>query len=118
MTILLETLRRPEDFATLQRDGASRAHPLLVVRSVRNGLERTRFAFSTGHRLGGAVVRNRVRRRLRAIVRGFGSRLVLGWDVLVVARPASVAATYQQLAAVLERLMRRSGVLRDEGDAR
>ena len=114
----LVMLSRPQDFAAFQGDGTSRSHPLLTARFRRTDLETTRFGLSTGRALGGAVVRNRVRRRLRAIVRGFGSRLRIGWDVLVVARPASVAATYQQLAAVLERLMRRSGLLNDEGSGR
>ena len=112
MALPLEPLRRPADFAALQRGGTSRAHPLLVLRAVRNDLERTRVGFSTGRRLGTAVVRNRVRRRLRAIVRALSSRIETGWDVLIVARPGAVEASFEQLAAALERLLRRAGVLR------
>ncbi len=111
MALPLEPLRRPGDFAALQRGGTSRAHPLLVLRAVRNGLDRTRVGYSTGRRLGTAVVRNRIRRRLRAIVRGLSSRIEAGWDVLIVARPAAVDASYEQLTAALERLLRRAGVL-------
>jgi ribonuclease P protein component len=114
MAILLEPLRRPEDFEALQREGTSRAHPLLVIRAMRNGLGRTRVGYSTGRRLGGAVVRNRVRRRLRAIFRALAPRLEPGWDILVVARPSSVEATYAELAVALERLVRRAGILADE----
>ena len=115
MAIPLEMLRRPADFATLQRHGTSRAHPLVIVRTVRNGLERTRYAFSTGLRLGGAVVRNRVRRRLREIVRSLASRVAPGWDVLIVARPGSVSASYAELRDVVARLFGRAGILRPEG---
>ncbi len=115
MAIQLEMLRRPADFEALQRLGTSRAHPLLVVRAVRNGLDRTRYAFSTGHRLGGAVVRNRVRRRLREIVRSLAPCVESGWDVLVVARPESVSASYAELRETLARLFRRVGILTSDG---
>lgn len=115
MAIPLETLRRPADFAALQRSGTSRAHPLVVVRTVHNGLERTRYAFSTGRRLGGAVVRNRIRRRLREIVRSLAPSVAPGWDVLIVARTGSASASYAQLREVVARLFARAGILGREG---
>ncbi|MGO9180978.1 MAG: ribonuclease P protein component [Candidatus Limnocylindrales bacterium] len=115
MSIPLETLRRPSDFAHLQQQGISRAHPLVVVRVARNGLTSTRYAFSTGRRLGGAVVRNRVRRRLREIVRSLACRVAPGWDVLIVARVPSVAASYAALRDVVARLLDRLGALSGGG---
>ena len=112
MAIQLEMLTRPSDFARLQQDGASRGGLLLSVRVVRNGLECSRFGFSTGRKIGTAVARNRVRRRLRAILAALAPRLDRGWDVLVVARPPSVDASYPDLAGSLERLLGRSGILR------
>ena len=61
----LVMLSRPRDFATIQSDGTTTSHPLLLARSVRTDLETTRFGLATGRKLGGAVVRNRVRRRLK-----------------------------------------------------
>lgn len=118
MAIPLETIRRPADFARLQRHGISRAHPYMIIRAARNNLERTRYAFSTGRRLGGAVVRNRVRRRLREIVRSLASQVAPGWDVLIVARAACLGASYAELRAVAVRLLGRAGLLdRSEGVA-
>jgi ribonuclease P protein component len=108
-------LRSPRDFAAIQAGSRTRSDRLLVVRIAPNRLEVTRFGFSTGRRLGGAVIRNRIRRRLREILRALGPRLRPGSDVLVVARPPAVAATFQELRQALERLLRQSGVLRDEG---
>ena len=98
-------LRTPGQFAALQQSSKSKVHPLLVARFAPNHLERTRFGFSTGRRLGGAVVRNRVRRRLREALRASESRIRPGWDVLIVARPASAAAPYSALVAALERVL-------------
>ena len=111
MAIPLETLRRPADFAALQQHGRSRAHPLVVVRAGHNGLDRTRYAFSTGRHLGGAVIRNRVRRRLREIVRALAPRIAPGWDVLIVARPAAVAVRYDELRDAVLALLGRLGIL-------
>lgn len=104
-------LSRPQDFATLQGAGSARAHPLLVARFLRTGTGETRFGFSTGRKLGGAVVRNRVRRRLRETLRVMAPSFQPGWDVLIIARPAIVEADHAALVSALEQLLRRGGVL-------
>jgi ribonuclease P protein component len=99
----LEMLRSKRDFAALQEHSRSRAHPLLVVRYRRNGLERDRFGISTGKRLGGAVVRNRIRRRVREALRAMERQGSAGWDILVVVRQPSADASYRELADALQR---------------
>ena len=107
----LVMLSRPRDFASIQRAGIARSHPLLLVRLLRTDLPATRFGFATGRNLGGAVVRNRVRRRLREILRSMSPSLRPGWDVLVVARTGIVAADRAALTDALERVLSRDGVL-------
>jgi len=75
-------LSSPEDFAALQGQGSVRSNPLLVVRIRRTDLEEARFGFSTGRKLGGAVVRNRVRRRLREALRVMAPSFQTGWTSL------------------------------------
>jgi ribonuclease P protein component len=104
-------LSRPEDFAALQGQGSVRSNPLLVVRIRRTDLEETRFGLSTGRKLGGAVVRNRVRRRLREALRVMAPSFQPGWDVLIIARPPVLAVDYKTLTASLHNLLRRGGVL-------
>jgi ribonuclease P protein component len=104
-------LSKPEDFAALQDAGAARSHSLFVVRIRRTDLEETRFGLSTGRKLGGAVVRNRVRRRLREALRVMAPSFQPGWDVLIIARPPLVAADREALASALHNLLRRGGVL-------
>ncbi|HZJ39148.1 MAG TPA: ribonuclease P protein component, partial [Chthoniobacterales bacterium] len=60
---------------------------------------------------GGAVVRNRVRRRLRDIVRTQQTRLRSGIWLVVVARPYAANATYQQLRDEWLRLAERASIL-------
>ncbi len=98
-------LRSRHDLGRLAESGRTKAHPLLVVHFVPNALDHDRFAISTGRRLGGAVERNRVRRRLREMLRRSQNQGDQGWDVLIVARPASLQASYDELRSALERLL-------------
>jgi len=104
-------LSRPQDFAALQSDGTLRSHPLLLARFLRTDLETTRFGLSTGRKLGGAVVRNRVRRRLREGLRAMAPSFQPGWDVLIIAKPGVVQADHAAFIAALRRLLARGGVL-------
>jgi ribonuclease P protein component len=69
----------------------------------------TRFAFAIPKRVGGAVVRNRVRRRLREILRSFS--LLEGFDVVISARPEAAPASFQALQAEMTTLMRRGRLI-------
>jgi len=104
-------LSRPEDFVALQGNGTVRSHPLLVIRVRRTGLEDTRFGLSTGRKLGGAVVRNKVRRRIREALRVMAPSFQPGWDVLIIARPPVIGVDLPTLAGALQSLLRRGGVL-------
>ena len=106
-------LRTRREFAVLQETSKSKVDPLFVARYAPNDLEQTRFGLSTGRRIGGAVVRNRVRRRSREALRRLGPRLAPGWDVLIVARPAAATASYHELSTSLERLLRTAHIVRD-----
>jgi ribonuclease P protein component len=104
-------LSRPQDFAALQGSGTIRSHPLLTARFLRTDLETTRFGLATGRKLGTAVVRNRVRRRLREVLRAMAPSFQPGWDVLIIARPGIVDTDHATLVQALGRLLRRGGVL-------
>lgn len=104
-------LASPRDFARLAGDSVGRTHPLLSGRFHRTGTDETRFGLATSKRLGGAVVRNRVRRRIREALRAMAPTFQPGWDVLIIARPAIVAADHDALVAALRRVLRSGGVL-------
>jgi ribonuclease P protein component len=94
-------LRSRIDFDAFATGSRSRANELLVMRYRRNDLDLTRYGISTGRKLGTAVVRNRVRRRLRTVLRVIDGQVERGWDVLLVARPPAAAASQAELAAAL-----------------
>jgi ribonuclease P protein component len=66
---------------------------------------------TVSRRVGSAVVRNRVKRRLREIMRQEHPRLVEGWDLVIVVRPAAAAADFAALSAAALSLLRRAGLI-------
>lgn len=115
----LAMLRSAADFQRIQTQSRSRAHPLLLLRYRRNGLDRTRYGISTSRKLGSAVVRNGVRRRLRTLLRGLDARLEQGWDILIVVRPQAAGVTQAELGQVLTQLLRAADVIdRDTAEER
>ena len=106
----LEMLRRKADFEAIGRNGTVRSSRLLVLRSMRTSEARTRIGLSTPRTLGGAVQRNRVRRRLRDLVREQLGAAEVGCDLLLIARPEASTAGYAELREALRSLLERSGI--------
>jgi len=100
-------------FRSLAR-GRRRRRGDVVVSSVVVGTrgEPPRVAYAIGSRVGGAVVRNRVRRRLRAATRLHADALEPGHAYLVSARPAAASSAYGALADSLRGALL---ALREEG---
>lgn len=107
---VLPTLRRRADFEAIGRNGQARATPELVLRWMRTDRAESRIGLSTPRSLGGAVQRNRVRRRLRELVRARLERIGPGWDILLIARPAAGDASHAALEAAIDALLERSEI--------
>jgi ribonuclease P protein component len=108
----LPMLRRRADFEAIGRHGTARSTPLLVLRWLRTDRAETRIGLSTPRTLGGAVQRNRVRRRLRELLRERLKRIGPGWDLLLIARPGAGDADYAELGAAIDALLRRTDMTR------
>ena len=102
-------LRTPADFARVrQLGGRGWAHPLLALYVAPNELDSTRIGITVSGRVGQAVVRNRVRRRLREALRARLPKLEPGRDLVVVGRPPSRDATWPELCQALDSVLTRA----------
>ena len=102
---LTESLR----IAEIHRDGSSAANRYLVIRYLANGLDRSRFCFVVSKRIGNAVARNKVKRRLREALRS-GS-VKPGWDTVFIARSSVRGASYHDLSQAAYDLLRRTSLI-------
>jgi ribonuclease P protein component len=108
-------LRRGADISAVVRRGRRAGAPgRLLVLHVAADVTGTaspassRAAFVVGRTVGGAVVRNRVRRRLRHLVATRLDRLPAGTDLVVRALPDAATASYDDLARALDGALERA----------
>ncbi|HWM34908.1 MAG TPA: ribonuclease P protein component [Pseudolysinimonas sp.] len=91
---------RPDDFRSVVRGGRRSATPLAVYyRFERAAADPIRFGFIVSRAVGGAVDRNLLRRRMRAIGRQFVDSGAHGTDVVVRALPGSAQQGWASLSA-------------------
>jgi len=75
-----------------------------------------RVGFTVGRILGSAVVRNRIRRRVREAVRQHLFRLTAPVDVVINPKKSALTATFTELAGEVERAFAKIGAERDQGE--
>ena len=97
-------MRRREDFSAAVRGGSRTGRPLLTGHLlIRPGSqEQARAGFVVSRAVGGAVIRNKVRRRLRALMGGHMESLPQGSLLVVRANPRAATARQSDLAAELD----------------
>jgi ribonuclease P protein component len=106
-------LARSADFRRVREDGVSHRGKWLVLGVLRDSREPSfRVGFVTSRRVGGAVTRNLVRRRLRSVLSEVGDRILPGHLIVTVARPGSASVHRDVLGAEWQRLAAKAGLLR------
>ena len=100
-------LLRRNEFRQVYEAGQRRSGPLGVIFFRPNGLSLTRLGITTPAKLGGAVLRNRVKRRVREVFRLNQLAIPGGWDIVVNPREAMATVEFSRLAQELLRLFPR-----------
>jgi ribonuclease P protein component len=101
-------LNKPGDFARVQQGKWWRGG-LVVIKSCPNDLLQARYGFIVSKRVGKAVIRNLVKRRLREIVRQLN--LKPGTDTVLSARPQAAQAEYEALKTDVLNWLAQAGLL-------
>lgn len=108
------SLKNNYDFRRLYAKGKSKADPLLAVYCRFNSRRYNRLGLTTGAKLGNAVLRNRLRRRIREAYRLNEDKLRTGCDIVVVGRMRAVKADYRAIEHSLIHLFRSLGLIKHE----
>ena len=93
---------------------SGQANSYLVLYARKNRTGANRVGITVSKKLGHAVVRNRVRRRLREVYRLNESRFQPGWDIVVVARSRCISASFQDIVNAYLTLANKAGILRPD----
>ena len=86
----------------------------LVLYARKNRTATNRVGVTVSKKLGCAVVRNRIRRRLREIYRLNEARFAPGWDIVVVARSRCANADFGKLTNAYLSLAEKAGILQEQ----
>ena len=118
--IFTETLKKNHEFRRLYAKGKSSVTPYLVVyagKGRRRQQQLNRVGFTVSAKLGGAVTRNRIRRRLRELYRLHETEFRAGAELVVVARSRAAGAQWRQLERAFLSACRKLELFRKEEDA-
>jgi ribonuclease P protein component len=107
-------LTRSTDFERVRQLGKSFPHPLVVLVAMPNQLGQVRIGVSAGRSVGGAVVRNRAKRLLRAGLDNLIPGLRPGWDLIFLARRPLPEAGFERTCLALESVLRRASLYKPE----
>ena len=95
---------------------SGQANSIMVLYARKNRTGTNRVGITVSKKLGHAVVRNRVRRRLREVYRLNEAKFQPGWDIVVVARSRCISASFQDIVSAYLALAAKAGILRPDGN--
>ena len=110
------SLKLNHEFRRLYNKGKSAVSPYFVIYCRKTGRAESRLGITTGVKLGKAVKRNFVRRRIRELYRTNEVKFLPGFDVVVVARSRAIYGRYADLERSFLQLMKKLGILPPKGD--
>ena len=108
------TIKENRTFRRIYSKGRSAVTPFLVLYCRQNGQNHNRLGVTVSTKLGGAVVRNRARRRLREVFRLAQPEMKQGYDVILVARGRTAEGPYRKLTAAFHKGCGQLGLLKED----
>ncbi|MGH9707373.1 MAG: ribonuclease P protein component, partial [Candidatus Acidiferrales bacterium] len=100
-------LVRRAEYDAVYREGRRKPGREFAVFLRPNGLDLSRFGWSIKKTLGGAVRRNRIRRRIREIIRLHRQEIAPGWDIVIHPRSSTATADFTLVSEELLKMLPR-----------
>ena len=107
------SIKKNSRFRAIYASADSKADRYLVMYHTENGGDFSRLGITVSGKIGNAVTRNRIRRRIREIVRLSEGSFLSGYDIVVVARKPSAEADYRVLERSVMKLASACGLLKE-----
>lgn len=109
----MESLKKNKEFKKVYDNGRSYATRNLVLYCLNYEKgKKNRYGLSVSKKIGNAVVRNKLKRRLREIIRNFeNEKDFKGYDIIFIARKPVVKLDYQSLKKDVEKLYKKMNII-------
>ena len=102
-------LKKDSDFRKVYKHGKSFANRYLVMYILKNKSETSRIGISVSKEVGKAIIRNKVRRRIKEAYRlNIDENVKYGYDIVFIARVAIKDANYHEIESAMKHLVRKS----------
>ena len=111
----LFTLKKNNEFRRVYQRGTSVADRFLVIYCFPTQNNGTKFGYSISKKVGGAVIRNRLRRILKEICRKHQDKLRPGWDIIIIARLPVAGKDYEHIEKSLLGLFKKAKLHHEKG---
>lgn len=108
------SIKLNRDFKRLYYKGGNVGSDILVIYYKKNKLSHNRLGITVGTKIGGAVVRNRIKRLIRESYRLIESEICPYYDIVVVARSKCAEVDFHAISGTLKRLFKKSGILNNK----
>lgn len=121
MSLAVPRLKRRTDFLRAARGGQKAVMPGLILQARKTNRNEAqadmRVGFTVSRKVGGAVDRNRAKRRLRALAEKMLPTMAQdGWDYVIIGRRATITRPFPLLEKDLEQALKRTGTRKEESD--
>ena len=107
----LAILRSSQEISAVRKEGKSFSNRYFVLVVKANTLEESRYAVIASRSVGGAVERNRCKRRIRSRVAKLAGELTSGFDLLIIARVACLTVEPKILDKAFEQVYDQAGLI-------
>jgi len=107
-------LRHSHDFQRVRRNGKFYASPLVVLAFLQNNQEHSRVGFVVNRRLGNAVQRNKIKRRMKEATRIQLPTLKSGFDMVFISRKPIRRADYRLIERTITKLLKKADLLTEQ----
>jgi len=104
-------LKKDKDFDNLFKKGATFSYGFLYLKIIKNYLDYTRFGFIVSKKVSNkAVIRNKIKRKLRALIRERLSKIKKGFDIVIVVKPTFEIKRLKEMETVIEELLKKADI--------
>ncbi|MDD3767148.1 MAG: ribonuclease P protein component [Eubacteriales bacterium] len=108
------SLKQNTLFRRLYYRGKVQHSPILVLHSMPNGLSYNRFGITVSKKIGKAVKRNKIRRRIYEAFRRYEPLLKPGFDIVIVARASAFDAKFDHYCKYIGAMLKKAGLFSEE----